>query len=38
MCIRDRTEDLGVVCGDGAFRMLGRISGSEIRGCNLLVQ
>ena len=37
-CSFVQTEDLGVVCGDGAFRMLGRISGSEIRGCNLLVQ
>ena len=31
-------QDLGKVYDDGSFRILGRISGSEIRGCNLLVQ
>lgn len=31
-------QDLGKVYEDGSFRILGRISGSEIRGCNLLVQ
>lgn len=33
-----QTADLGVTYADGAFRVLGRITGSEIRGCNLLVQ
>lgn len=33
-----QTQDLGKVYDDGSFRILGRISGSEIRGCNLLVQ
>ncbi len=33
-----QTADLGVTRPDEGFRILGRISGSEIRGCNLLVQ
>ena len=33
-----QTQDLGTAYGDGSFRIHGRISGSEIRGCNLLVQ
>ena len=33
-----QTQDLGKDYDDGSFRILGRISGSEIRGCNLLVQ
>ena len=33
-----QTQDLGKVYDDGSVRILGRISGSEIRGCNLLVQ
>lgn len=33
-----QTQDLGKLYDDGSFRILGRISGSEIRGCNLLVQ
>lgn len=33
-----QTQDLGKVYDEGSFRILGRISGSEIRGCNLLVQ
>lgn len=33
-----QTADLGVRYADGGFRVLGRITGSEIRGCNLLVQ
>lgn len=33
-----QTQDLGKVYDDRSFRILGRISGSEIRGCNLLVQ
>ena len=37
-CAFIQTDDLGSVGQDGSFRMLGRITGSEIRGCNLLVQ
>lgn len=37
-CAFIQTDDLGSVSRDGSFRMLGRITGSEIRGCNLLVQ
>ena len=37
-CAFIQTDDLGSVGRDGSFRMLGRITGSEIRGCNLLVQ
>lgn len=37
-CSFIQTRDLGVVYPSGAFRVLGRIDGSEIRGCNLLVQ
>ncbi len=33
-----QTQDLGKLYEDGSFRIMGRISGSEIRGCNLLVQ
>lgn len=33
-----QTQDLGKLYDDGSFRILDRISGSEIRGCNLLVQ
>ncbi len=33
-----QTQDLGTLYADGTFRIQGRISGSEIRGCNLLVQ
>ncbi len=31
------TQDLGRVFADGRFEMLGRLDGSDIRGCNLLV-
>jgi acyl-CoA synthetase (AMP-forming)/AMP-acid ligase II len=32
------TQDLGRVYEDGRFEVLGRLDGSEVRGCNLLVQ
>lgn len=31
------TDDLGRVCGDGRFEVLGRLDSSDIRGCNLMV-
>ena len=37
-CSFVQTQDLGTLYTDGSFRIQGRISGSEIRGCNLLVQ
>lgn len=37
-CSFIQTEDLGVADGRGGFRIPGRITGSEVRGCNLLVQ
>ena len=37
-CSFVQTQDLGTSCDDGSFRIHGRITGSEIRGCNLLVQ
>ncbi len=37
-CSFVQTADLGVLFEDGSFRVQGRITGSEIRGCNLLVQ
>lgn len=36
-CAFIQTQDVGRVLGDGAFMIDGRISGSDIRGCNLLV-
>lgn len=33
-----QTQDFGKAYDDGTFRIEGRITGSEIRGCNLLVQ
>lgn len=36
-CAFIQTQDLGEVYDDGSFRVLGRIAGSDIRGCNLLV-
>lgn len=36
-CCFIATEDLGAVQPDGRFEVLGRFSGSDIRGCNLLV-
>ncbi len=32
------TQDVGCVEEDGSFRIEGRLSGAELRGCNLLVQ
>ena len=32
------TQDMGIRYADGSFRIEGRISQSDIRGCNLLVQ
>ena len=37
-CAFIATEDMGVRNDDGSFRIEGRISQSDIRGCNLLVQ
>ena len=37
-CAFIATEDMGVRYDDGLFRIEGRISQSDIRGCNLLVQ
>jgi len=31
------TQDLGKVCRDGSFEVLGRFDNSDIRGCNLLI-
>ncbi len=36
-CSFIQTDDLGVVNADGAFEIIGRMDGSQIRGCNLLV-
>jgi hypothetical protein len=32
------THDLGKTNTDGTFEILGRLSASDVRGCNLLVQ
>lgn len=37
-CAFIATQDMGVCYADGSFRIEGRISQSDIRGCNLLVQ
>lgn len=37
-CSFIQTSDLGTCYSDGSFSLGGRISGSDIRGCNLLVQ
>lgn len=37
-CSFIQTQDMGTVYDDGSFRIEGRISGSDIRGCNLLIQ
>ena len=37
-CAFIATQDMGVCYDDGSFRIEGRISQSDIRGCNLLVQ
>lgn len=36
-CAFIQTEDIGVLYNDGSFAIEGRIAGSDIRGCNLLV-
>lgn len=37
-CAFIQTEDAGRVFADGSFEIEGRITGADIRGCNLLVQ
>ena len=37
-CAFISTQDAGVVFDDGSFRIEGRISSADVRGCNLLVQ
>ena len=37
-CAFIATQDMGICYADGSFRIEGRISQSDIRGCNLLVQ
>ncbi len=37
-CAFIQTEDAGRVFADGSFEIDGRITGADIRGCNLLVQ
>ena len=32
------TEDIGKICDDGSFEVLGRLDNSDIRGCNLMVE
>jgi hypothetical protein len=32
------TQDVGICYADGSFRIEGRLSHSDVRGCNLLVQ
>ena len=32
------TQDVGVAYADGTFRIEGRVTDADIRGCNLLVQ
>jgi hypothetical protein len=36
-CAFIRTQDMGRLYDDGSFMLEGRIAGSDIRGCNLLV-
>ncbi|WP_462376229.1 LuxE/PaaK family acyltransferase [Rikenella microfusus] len=31
-------QDRGIVYGDGSFRVLGRIEGAQLRGCNMLIE
>ena len=31
------TDDIGLIHGDGSFEVLGRLDGSDLRGCNLLL-
>lgn len=37
-CAFIQTQDMGRVSADGSFMIEGRIAGSDIRGCNLLIQ
>ncbi len=37
-CAFIQTQDMGLVAEDGTFSVDGRITGSDIRGCNLLIQ
>ncbi len=37
-CAFIQTEDMGCIYSDGSFSVDGRVSHSEVRGCNLLVQ
>ena len=37
-CAFISTQDMGICYDDGSFRIEGRISQSDIRGCNLLIQ
>ncbi len=37
-CAFIQTDDLGRLGADGSFEIMGRISRSDVRGCNLLVQ
>jgi hypothetical protein len=32
------TDDLGKVCNDGSFEVLGRLDAADMRGCNLMVE
>ncbi len=32
------TDDLGQIAEDGAFRVIGRLDASDIRGCNLMIE
>ena len=37
-CAFIATQDVGSLFDDGSFTIEGRLSGADIRGCNLLVQ
>ncbi len=37
-CAFIATEDLGIRHPDGSFQVLGRLDGSDLRGCNLMVE
>lgn len=37
-CAFVETQDMGRCYGDGRFSIEGRITGSDIRGCNLLIE
>jgi len=36
-CSFIETEDMGMTCSDGSFKIFGRIKNSELRGCNFLM-